>query len=147
MKRLLLAALLLVLLTLSIPALRERAMPKYRATGTWVWDRVEGPLSPALTPWRRMQTQAEMGRVVNLLIGWRNRGFPPPQTEDLPQFMLRASLDSTATDEWGSPYNLKLEPDSVFLQSYGPDRQLGTEDDIVVAIRYASPYRLRRPRR
>ena len=147
MSRLFLAILLVVLLSISVPQLRERAMPKYRAFGDWAWVHLEGPLTPALTPLRRTKTQTEMSQVINRAVNWRNRGFPPPETADLPEFMRAAGLDSTATDEWGLRYQVEIRPDSIYLRSGAQDRTLNTEDDMVVALRYPSPYRLNRPGR
>ena len=147
MSRLLLAILLVVLLSLSVPPLRERAMPRYRAMGDWAWVHLEGPVTPLLTPLRRTRTEAETGQVISRLITWRNRGFPPPQSAELPLFMKQAGLDSTALDAWGTPYQLHIRPDSVYLRSAAQDTMMMTEDDIVRPLRYPSPYRLRRPRR
>ena len=147
MKRLMLAVLLVVFLSMAVPPLRERAMPKYRAAGGWVWGVLDGPLSPVITPWRRIQTKSEMSRIATLLITSRNRGFPPPTTQELPQFMLRGSLDSTATDHWGSPYVVGTKPDTVYIRSAGPDLQYDTEDDILAPVRYPSPSRRRGTRR
>lgn len=147
MKRLLIALLLVFLLSLTIPALRSRAVPKYRAAGSWVWGHLQGPLSPIITPWKRLETESEMAAIVNQLIKQRNRGFPPPRSQELPLLMQRAGLDSTATDEWGSPYDVFTRPDSVYLRSAGPDATLETEDDIVVPVRYSTPPRSSRRRR
>ncbi len=144
MKRLLLAVALLILLSISIPALRDRAMPKYRAAGSWVWGVVDGPLTPVLTPYRRLETQSEMGEIMRALISRRNRGFPPPNEAELPAFMASEKLDSTATDVWGTRYNVLIQPDSLYLRSAGPDGELQTTDDIVDAIRYRSFDRRRR---
>lgn len=144
MKRLLLAVVLLILLSISIPALRDRAMPKYRAAGSWVWGVVDGPLTPVLTPYRRLETQSEMGEIMRALISHRNRGFPAPNEAELPAFMAGARLDSTATDVWGTRYNVLIQPDSFYLRSAGPDGELQTNDDIVDAIRYRSFNRRRR---
>lgn len=141
MKRLLLAILLVVLLSVSVPALRSRAMPRYRALGSWIWGYLEGPVSPAFNPWRRMETKAEMAKIANQLIVLRNRGFPPPENEQLPEFVVRATDDSTATDAWGSSYDIRAGADSVYLRSPGADVEVGTEDDLIVALRFPSPYR------
>lgn len=146
MKRLFVAGVLLVLLSLTIPALRERAMPKYRAAGTWVWGVVDGPLTPVLTPYRRLQTQSEMAEIKRELINRRNRGFPPPAPQDLPAFLGSVRLDSTATDKWGTPYYLMFQPDSIYLRSAGPDKEHQTDDDIVEAIRYRNYMGRARPR-
>ena len=144
MRRLFLAALMLVLLSLSVPSLRERAMPRYEAAGSWVWARLEPPLTPLLTPWRRMKTQSEMARITAEMVRRRNIGLPPPDPDALQIFTAHAGIDSTATDVWGTPYHFRIQPDSVFLRSAGQDLELETEDDLLEAIRYASPYRLRR---
>lgn len=144
MKRLLLAGVLLILLSISIPALRDRAMPKYRAAGSWVWGVVDGPLTPVLTPYRRLETQSEMGEIMRALIRRRNRGLPAPTEPELPAFMASAKLDSTATDMWGTRYHVLIQPDSLYLRSAGPDGELQTKDDIVDAIRYRSFNRRRR---
>lgn len=147
MKRLFLASLMVLFLSVAIPELRARSVPKYRAAGVWVWGHLQGPLKPVLDPWREMQTRSEMARVVRELILWRNRGFPPPRSEELPYFMERTNLDPSGTDDWGSRYHLRIRPDSVFLHSPGPDRILDSDDDLVVGLRYASPYRFQPMRR
>lgn len=149
MTRLLLALLFVFLLSLTLPDLRARAMPKYRAAAAWTWEVVDGPLTPVITPWRRVETQYEMGQVMTQLVVQRNRGQPPPTTEELPAFMKREALDSTATDKWGKRYVLEARPDSIYLRSAGADTIYGTDDDLVSVVRYPSPYRRpgRRPRR
>lgn len=149
MKRIFLALLLLVLVSLSVPPLRERAMPRYEAGASWLWSRLQGPLSPALTPWRRLETKNEMAHIANQLIVLRNRGGSPPRADELPEFLRQAHLDSTATDRWGSHYDVRLRADSLDLISPGPDLEMDTEDDLVVTIRFPDRGRagLRRPRR
>lgn len=146
MTRLLLALLLLFALSLSIPPLRERAVPKYRAFGEWAWGYLEGPMTPALTPMRRMETKAELAEIANQLILFRNRGYPPPAGQEITPFVQRATEDSTATDSWGSPYYLQPQGDSIYVRSAGPDAKLGTPDDLSVAVRFASPASNRRRR-
>jgi general secretion pathway protein G len=38
---------------------------------------------------------------------------------------------SKVTDAWGGPYVIVCEADETGVVSYGPDRKLGTEDDLV----------------
>lgn len=147
MKRLFLAVLLVVFLSLSIPPLRERAVPMYADGWGWVWERAEGPLAPALTPWRRMRTEAEMASVMNLFVGKRNRGEQPPDPATLPRVMERADLDPTATDYWGNPYLLEIRPDSIYLRSAAQDLQMNTPDDIVLALGYRNSFGPGRRRR
>lgn len=144
MKRLLLFLLLILLLILTFPDLRERARPHFDTGTTWAMEQLEGPLSPALRPYRSMQTETEMARVLNLLTGRRNRGQPPITTDELPGFMRSMDLDSSATDAWGSSYWITQTADSLFLHSAGGDLMRQTEDDLVEAIRYRAPDRGRR---
>lgn len=139
MKRLLLAGLILFLLSLTLPGLRSRAVPKYRGALAWTWQYLEGPMTPVLTPWRIVETQSEMGKILTELVAQRNRGRPPPTTDDLPGFMLRARLDSTATDMWGKRYDIFFQADSLYLRSAGPDTIFGSEDDLVSPVRYPRP--------
>ena len=56
--------------------------------------------------------------------------------EDCPDFArLRADKivdrESSARDPWGSAYMISCAEDDVTVVSPGPDRKLGTEDDII----------------
>src|SRR5258708_2412638 len=48
------------------------------------------------------------------------------------QLKAEKELDSTSNlkDPWGQPYQIKCEIDEVYAFSAGPDKQIGTEDDI-----------------
>lgn len=144
MKRLLLALLLVLLAVVTVPQLREEAAPHFRSGASWAGERLEGPLSPALKPIREIQTETEMSRVLNLLMQRRNRGEPPITTEELRDFMIRMDVDSTATDQWGGSYSIIQTQDSLFLRSPGADITAGTDDDMVIGIRYPAPDRRRR---
>lgn len=50
------------------------------------------------------------------------------------QLVESKELDSTSEtdDPWGSPWVLSCTDDEVFVESLGPDKQAGTEDDISV---------------
>src|SRR5438067_1143837 len=55
---------------------------------------------------------------------------------DLPTF-LRTHVDGAINpelDRWGTPYELQHLPEDPVLVSCGPDRECGTEDDIVSKI-------------
>lgn len=147
MKRLLLALLVVLLLILTFPELREEARPHFEVGTAWAREQLDGPLSPALKPYRSIQTETEMSRVLNLLTGRRNRGRPPIGTAELPEFMRSMDLDSTATDAWGSSYWIVQSRDSLHLHSAGADLVRDTEDDMAIGIRYPEPDRRRRLRR
>lgn len=143
MKRIFLAILLLVLAVLLIPALRERAQPGIDASRTWMGEKLEGPMSPILTPYRTLRTQTRMGEAGRLLVRDRNRGRRPPTPEEFPDYLTRNNVE--LLDYWGAPLIIEQEPDSLAIISPGPDLEYRTDDDVVTKIRYAAPqYRFRR---
>lgn len=147
MKQLFLAFVILILATLTIPPLEERAAPYYDRLGTFLWENLEGPLGPAINPWRAVRSEAEMGNVVRELIADRNRGLIRPDPDDFQEFIQRQVDDEDGLDFWGTPYILVPGRDSVAVVSAGPDREYETEDDLVTKIRYAEPaYMPNRPR-
>jgi hypothetical protein len=144
MKRLLLAFLLLGMLTLTVPALRQRAQPRIDQSREWLGKRLEGPLSPVLTPYRRLKTQSQMGKAVSALVSRRNMGYPPPKPIEFQEFIQARELSPDGMDAWGAPYLLRQRRDSLDIISAGPDIQYHTDDDLVVSIRYEEPVRERR---
>lgn len=146
MKRLVLAVLLVTLATLLIPSLRQRAQPRIDASREWLGEKLEGPMGPALTPYRTLRTQTRMGEVTRLLIQDRNRGIPAPLPGDFNDYMKRRGLETH--DFWGVPLIMEQEPDSLAVISAGRDLEYHSDDDIVEKIRYDAPtYRNFRRRR
>jgi hypothetical protein len=139
MKQLFLGVLILLLATLLVPSLREKTAPHYDRFGHWAAERLEGPLSPVLNPWRRLRSQSEMGEAVRELVQHRNEGFIRPNPDDFRQYMQSQIEDEDGLDAWGSPYLLVPKEDSVSIVSAGPDLEYETDDDIVVTIRYGTP--------
>lgn len=143
MKRLILAVLIVTLATLLIPSFRQRAQPRIDASQEWLGEKLEGPLGPALTPYRTLRTQTRMGEVTRVLIQDRNRGIPAPLPGDFSTYVRGKGLDTH--DFWGLPLILEQEPDSLAVISAGRDLEYHTDDDVVEKIRYAAPaYRRRR---
>lgn len=136
-KRLALAFLLLTAVTLTIPALRHRAQPRIDSSREWLGQKLEGPLSPILTPYRTLKTDSRMGDAARFLVRDRNRGMPAPLPAAFAEYL--AGHDIESTDGWGAPIILEQEPDSVAMRSAGPDLEYGTEDDIVAKVRYRAP--------
>jgi hypothetical protein len=137
MKRLFLAFLLLVGAVLTIPPLRQRAQPRIDAVRETAGQKLEGPMSPVLTPYRRVKTKAEMSKAVTELIADRNRGYPAPAPNEFGEYLVRKLGAEEATlDAWGSPYIIAPDPDSLEIISAGPDLQYRTDDDLQVKIRY-----------
>lgn len=140
MKRIFLAFLILGIATFTIPALRERAEPRIDASREWLGEKLEGPLSPILTPYRTLKTESNMAEAARHLIRDRNRGRPAPAGAAFSDYLSRNQLDPL--DAWGAPLSLRQEPDSVAIVSSGPDLVPETEDDLVAKVRYkAAPSR------
>lgn len=63
---------------------------------------------------------------------WRMRGSSDcPSVDDLIDDHL-LSRETRSRDPWDQPFVVTCEPDSVHVVSAGPDRRLGTEDDVPV---------------
>lgn len=139
MKKIFLALLLVALATMTIPSLRQEAQPHLDEIGEYLGEKLEGPLSPILNPYRRLQSQSEMGEAVRELIQDRNTGYVRPTPDGFRDFMRREVEDEDGLDAWGTPYILIPEPDSVTIMSAGPDLEYETDDDVTVKIRYGAP--------
>lgn len=137
MKRIVLAFLLLALATFTIPPLRERAQPRIDASQQWVWERLEGPLGPVLTPYWRLKTEQNMAEAAAHLVRDRNRGRKPPIGEAFTGYLTANQV--LHLDAWGAPLTLRQEPDSVAIVSSGPDMVLQTDDDLVIKVRFEAP--------
>lgn len=139
MKRIFLALLLLGLATLLIPGLRERSQPRIDQGREWLGQKLEGPLSPVLTPYRTLKTESRIAKVVSHLVRDRNRGRPPPTPGEFRDYLAAYGLDTL--DAWGAPLLLQQEPDSVAIISAGADLDYLSDDDLVTRIRYRAPER------
>lgn len=136
-KRIALALLLLTAATLMIPALRHRAQPRIDSSREWLGQKLEGPFSPVLTPYRTLKTESRMSEAARLLIRDRNRGMPAPLPDAFAGYLAGHEIESN--DGWGAPIILRQEPDSVAMRSAGRDLEYDTEDDIVAKVRYRAP--------
>jgi hypothetical protein len=139
MSRLLLAFVLLGIAVLLIPGLRHRAEPRIQESREWLGQKLEGPLSPVLTPFRTVETKTRIDQAVRYLIRERNRGGRPPQPDDFADFLRRRG--AAYRDGWGAPLILIQEPDSVQVLSAGEDREYRTHDDLSRKIRFRAPRR------
>ncbi len=139
MKRIFLAFLLLGLAVLLIPGLRQRAQPRIDVTRLWLGEKLEGPMSPVLTPYRILTTQSRQAQVAASLLRDRNRGYGVPQPEGFEAYLNGHGMK--AADAWGNPLILRQEPDSLAVVSTGPDLKYETDDDVVTKIRYRAPRR------
>lgn len=143
MKRLVLAVLLLILITLSVPPLRERADPHIAVAGSWTAERLAGPLSPVTNWYKGIRAEADLEKAARLMVGQRNQGMRLPEPARFGEFLNRNDIAAGGIDPWGTPYLMVHEADSVALVSAGPDGRYDTDDDL--ATRF--PHRGARPAR
>lgn len=147
MRQLLLATLLLVVATTTIPTLRERADPHLDRLRGYLGEKLEGPLSPVLNPYRQLRSESDMSQAISQLIRDRNAGFLPPNPEGFREYLRTRIEGEDGLDHWGSPYILIPSRDSVAVVSAGADLEYETEDDIVLKIRFGTPAYMPRRRR
>lgn len=147
-KKLVLVILLLGLASLLVPSLRERSQPHIDEFRVWLGGKLEGPMSPVLNRYRKLKTESQIGKATTELVRRRNMGAPPPEPDEIAEFMTRHEFSLDGLDAWGSPILLRQSPDSLTLVSPGPDIEYDTADDISRSIQYRDPARRRRgPRR
>lgn len=145
MKRIILAFLMVALVTLLIPELRQRVQPKIDESREWLGVKLERPLKPIYTRYRTLKTQARIDETITNLVRNRNIGQSPPAPSELRDYLTKHDIEPL--DAWGAPLLLEQEPDSLSILSAGPDMEYGTDDDLVSKIRYRAPPRGRLLRR
>ena len=91
--------------------------------------------------WRRQQEfnrhmfspQVQSGFIIASVEAWQTqKGGCPTVQELLDEKYLDSSL---ATDQWGSRYLIECAGETIQIRSLGPDRQLNTQDDVLVGKR------------
>lgn len=145
MGRIILAFLLLALVVLLTPQLREKVQPEIDTGREWLGAKLEGPLSPLLNRYRTLKTESAIDESIRNLVRHRNVGHRAPDPGELADYLTRRQL--SPTDAWGIPFMLDQETDSLAIMSAGPDLIFWTEDDLVKKIRYPAPRRSRSRRR
>lgn len=123
MNRLLLLILLGVLVWYYFPDTRAMLMD------------VAEPVVVPVVKWGAEEEMAQIGR--NVVEHERLTGRMPSGAEWLGWLDYRYPTDDIKLDPWGSVYQLEVEPDSVAIISFGPDRTRDTPDDFrVVSARH-----------
>lgn len=91
-------------------------------------------VEPVLTPILRSSTQDEMERIVGDLETELQTGFNLPSRGQGFQDWLRKNYQGSSSreDSWGGEYILQVRRRTFRVVSAGPDREMGTLDDIVV---------------
>jgi hypothetical protein len=96
---------------------------------------VQAVLGPVITPVLTWQTHGEMDRIARELESIHRQG------QDLPtagarfqNWMERQFMGGARTDAWGIDYSLRESRGSLAIVSNGPDREIGTPDDLEVTL-------------
>jgi len=93
-----------------------------------------GLAEPVIVPVVRWSNAEEMDQIArNVVEHERLTGQMPAGTGWLGWLDYRYSAEDMRLDPWGTPYELELSPDSVWIVSLGPDRTRQTDDDFNVA--------------
>lgn len=91
-------------------------------------------LRPALNPGFRWATRGEMQQIIRDLQEHERMGrsLPTGRGEFETWMGNRYQLYESTIDSWGTGYRLEVRGQTLRVISAGPDRQFGTEDDLVV---------------
>jgi hypothetical protein len=110
----------------AVPSLRERVMPT-----------VQGKLEA------RRQEQANT-RIDEIVALTRTRALP--SDKEFKAYVDRGLQNhvNAGTDPWGTPYFVRRDRFNYWVGSAGPDKQVGTEDDILSAATPLPDNRYRR---
>ena len=115
-----LAALILIALSLAIPQTRPKVIEHSE---------------PVLYPVFMWQVKSEMERIGGEVTSFENQYYKLPTSPAKFNGWLatRFTEEKARTDSWGTEYRFKIWPDSFAIISAGPDRVHVTEDDIQYA--------------
>ena len=92
-------------------------------------------LGPVFNPILAKQTRGEMDRIVRELQTMNEQGSTLPAPGDrFQRWMDREFFGRAKLDAWGVAYTLQLRNESLLLVSNGPDKRIGTPDDITQLV-------------
>jgi len=93
-------------------------------------------LAPVINPVLTWQTKGEMQQIGRELETLNRQGSDlPTPGSSFQHWMEGRFMGGSRTDGWGVDYTLRVWRDSVGIVSNGPDREIGTPDDIVHPVR------------
>ncbi len=88
-------------------------------------------VSPVLYPLHSWQTMGEMEEIAREIGSFERTYYKlPVQRASFTRWLERNFVEETAFDTWGTGYVLDVWPDSFAVKSAGPDKEIGTEDDL-----------------
>lgn len=131
MKKLLLLSLLLVLLVLSVPTLRDLFSPVIDPVGETLAAIVQPGVEAVRTPFLEWKARDEARAITGLLRDHEALGQRLPRPRDFQEFLQRRyTLNRDGLDPWGMPYYVLYADTAVIVGSPGPDLEANTADDV-----------------
>ncbi len=86
---------------------------------------------PLLYPIHKWQNTSEMEQIARELAAFERTYYRLPTDQaGFSGWMDGQFAEESRTDSWGTPYALRVGPDSFTIVSGGPDRTVGTPDDL-----------------
>ncbi|GMR13788.1 MAG: hypothetical protein BMS9Abin29_2006 [Gemmatimonadota bacterium] len=85
---------------------------------------------PVLTPILTRAANSEMRRISDELLRYDRIGRELPSRREWLRWLDAQFPGESSLDPWGSVYQFRFWADSLALTSNGPDKDLGTEDDV-----------------
>ena len=106
---------------------------------------VQELIGPILNPVLTWQTNGEMARIKREFESLILQGSDlPTPGSSFQAWMVRNFMGGAKTDAWGVNYTLTFWRDSIGIVSNGPDREVGTPDDLIQSLRIQTESRRRR---
>ena len=89
-------------------------------------------LAPILNPAYEWSVRSRVSEIARTIEAERAANHEIPMVGPIPDFVRRHYFQKDShLDPWGTPYHLLQTADGLQVASAGPDRQIGTEDDIL----------------
>jgi len=87
--------------------------------------------SPVVDPYLSMSTEAEMEDILDEVKTYQRENFERlPSERDFDEWIEARFAGEGSVDGWGRGYEYRVDRGQIYLISWGPDGERGTEDDI-----------------
>lgn len=129
MKRLFIGLFLLSALVATQPVLRAEVGSRVEPIVTRSGFDVPSP-SSLLDPLFRWSARNELRSLRRQLEQVQRTGGRLPKPLEFGRYMRSTLMASSGTDPWSTPYHLVIDRRGARVVSAGPDRELGTADDL-----------------
>jgi hypothetical protein len=99
-----------------------------------LYDRLSPLLHKLIEPSQEGAARQKARQLLRILVIENNQGRPLPEPRDFARWVnRRLNASDAATDPWGSTYYYYRRDGRITVGSPGPDRRIGTDDDIIVS--------------